>query len=198
VTWRSRDGGVQSLPAFARRQACTSCNDGSQGPALLHSPLRHWGRRPAPRQRLQLNTNPHHMAKYAPLRTLQNIPEISKGIRVQVGRAMVRLAQEQCKALVALEGRAFSLRRFCWRFSRCRRKKSRAVARGRPKGTAKHRGVRTMKASTLYPRLAGLGSVGASLLSIVLPERKIDLDLENEEDSSMPNRTPARGQYGDH
>jgi endothelin-converting enzyme/putative endopeptidase len=59
---------------------------------------RTWGTAARPEaERLQLNTNPHPLAKYRAIATLQNIPEFQKAFRCKLGDAMVRPAQEQCK-----------------------------------------------------------------------------------------------------
>lgn len=58
---------------------------------------RTWGTVMRPEaERLQLNTNPHPLAKYRAIATLQNMPEFQRAFQCKATDAMVRPAEQQC------------------------------------------------------------------------------------------------------
>ncbi len=57
-----------------------------------------WGRQSRPEDlRLQLNTNPHPIARFRVIGTLQNMPEFHKAFGCKNGDPMVRPVESQCK-----------------------------------------------------------------------------------------------------
>jgi putative endopeptidase len=57
-----------------------------------------WGSQQRPEaMRLQVNTNPHPLAKWRAIATLQNMPEFQSAFQCKLGDAMVRPPAEQCK-----------------------------------------------------------------------------------------------------
>jgi endothelin-converting enzyme/putative endopeptidase len=57
-----------------------------------------WGVNSRPEAtRLQLATNPHPLAQYRAIATLQNIPEFHRAFNCTDGDAMVRPSAQQCK-----------------------------------------------------------------------------------------------------
>jgi predicted metalloendopeptidase len=57
-----------------------------------------WGTQYRPEaERLQLNTNPHPIAKFRAIGTLQNIPEFHRAFQCKAGDPMVRTPEKQCK-----------------------------------------------------------------------------------------------------
>ena len=57
-----------------------------------------WGTHARPEAvRLQLNTNPHPLAKFRAIGTLQNMPAFQRAFQCKSGDAMVRPSPEQCR-----------------------------------------------------------------------------------------------------
>ena len=57
-----------------------------------------WGSKARPEaDRLQVNTNPHPIAKYRAIATLQNMPEFHKAFSCKLGDQMVRPPEQRCQ-----------------------------------------------------------------------------------------------------
>ncbi len=57
-----------------------------------------WGRNHTPEDlRLRLNTDPHPIARFRAIGTLQNMPEFHKAFQCKQGDPMVRPVEKQCR-----------------------------------------------------------------------------------------------------